>query len=263
MAFVLADRVKETTTSPGTGTATLNGAATGYRTFSAGIGANNTTYYVIADQGGANWEVGYGTVGAGGTTLARTTVLASSNGGSATNFSSGTQDVWCDYTAVKAVIQNSAGNIQLDFSNATLTSRNSFQTNTTNGSTGIYALPNGTSTAASWQATNAADPTNASKVLIATNGSTDVQLVSGINGTGTYLPLSFYTNGSQKGQINLAGDYTAVGNLVAQNGIIVNNKTVGTSYSIPSGYSAHSAGPITVASGVTVTVPSGSKWVVL
>jgi len=55
---------------------------TGYQTFSAGIGANNTTYYTIADQGGANWEVGYGTIGAGGTTLARTTVLASSNSGS-------------------------------------------------------------------------------------------------------------------------------------------------------------------------------------
>ena len=103
MAFVLADRVKESTTSPGTGTATLLGAATGYQSFSSGIGANNNTYYTIADQGGANWEVGYGTIGAGGTTLARTTVLASSNSGSLVNFSSGTQDVFCDYAAGKAV----------------------------------------------------------------------------------------------------------------------------------------------------------------
>jgi len=109
MAFVLADRVKETTTSPGTGTATLNGAASGYQSFSAGIGANNTTYYTIADQSGTNWEVGYGTIGAGGTTLARTTVLASSNSGSLVNFSSGTQDVWCDYAAKKAAIQDSLG----------------------------------------------------------------------------------------------------------------------------------------------------------
>ena len=70
-----------------------------------------------------------------------------------------------------------------DFSNATISNRFSFQTSTTNGSTGAYFLPNGTSTASSIQATNAADPTNASKILIATNGSTDVQLVSGINGT--------------------------------------------------------------------------------
>jgi len=95
---------------------------------------------------------------------------------------------------------------QGDFSNATISSRTAFQTGTTNGTTGIYALPNGASTAASWQATNAADPTNASKVLIATNGSTDVQLVSGRNGSGTYLPLSFYTNGSQQAQLDTSGN---------------------------------------------------------
>lgn len=92
-----------------------------------------------------------------------------------------------------------------DFSNATISTRFAFQTSTTNGSTGIYALPNGSSTAASWQATNAADPTNASKILIATNGSTDVQLVSGINGTGTYLPLTFYNNGSEQARITTTG----------------------------------------------------------
>jgi len=92
-----------------------------------------------------------------------------------------------------------------DFTNATVLSRNSFQTSTANSTTGIYALPSGSSTAASWQATNNSDPTNASKVLIATNGSTDVQLVSGRNGTGTYLPLSFYTNGSQQMQLDTAG----------------------------------------------------------
>lgn len=150
-----------------------------------------------------------------------------------------------------------------DFTNATVASRAYFQTTTTNGTTGIYALPNGTSTASSWQATNNSNPTNASKILIATNGSTDVQLVSGINGTGTYLPLSFYTNGAQKGQINLAGDYTAVGNVVAQGGLHLNAQTISTSYSIPSGYSASSAGPITLSTGVSVTVPSGSRWIVL
>ena len=109
MTFKLVDRVRETSISPGTGTAVLAGAALGYQTFSAGVGANNTTYYVIADQSGANWEVGYGTVGAGGTTLARTTVLSSSNAGSLVNFSSGTQDVWVDYTATKAVFQDING----------------------------------------------------------------------------------------------------------------------------------------------------------
>jgi hypothetical protein len=93
-----------------------------------------------------------------------------------------------------------------DFSNATVASRTAFQTSTSNSTTGIYALPNGTSTAASWQASNAADPTNASKILIATNGSTDVQLVSGRNGTGTYLPLTFYTNGSEQMRLDTSGN---------------------------------------------------------
>ena len=92
-----------------------------------------------------------------------------------------------------------------DFTNATLLNRTTFQTSTTNGSTGAYFLPNGTSTAASVQAANNADPTNASKILIATNGSTDVQLVSGINGTGTYLPLTFYNGGSERARIDTSG----------------------------------------------------------
>ena len=111
MAFILADRVRETSSAPGTGTVTLLGAVTGYQTFSAGIGANNTTYYVIADQSGTNWEVGLGTIGAGGTTLARTTVLSSSNSGSLVNFSSGTQDVFCDYPAGKAVYKDASNNV--------------------------------------------------------------------------------------------------------------------------------------------------------
>ena len=101
MALVLADRVQETCTSPGTGTVTLLGAVTGFRTFAAAIGSSNTCYYTIADQTGANWEVGIGTVGSG--TLARTTVLASSNSGSLTNFSSGTQNVFVTYPAEVAV----------------------------------------------------------------------------------------------------------------------------------------------------------------
>ncbi len=100
-----------------------------------------------------------------------------------------------------------------DFSNATLLSRTMFQTSTTNGATGVYFLPNGTSTASSIQVTNAADPTNASKILIATNGTTDVQLVSGINGTGTYLPMTFYNSGAEKMRLDTAGNfYVETGN---------------------------------------------------
>ena len=110
MTFIVADRVQETTNSPGTGTATLLGAVSGYQSFSTGIGANNTTYYTIADQTGSNWEVGLGALNSTGTVLTRTTVYSSSNGGSTVNFATGTQYVWCDYPSSKAVIQGNPVN---------------------------------------------------------------------------------------------------------------------------------------------------------
>ena len=110
MAFVIGDRIQETTNSPGTGTATLLGAVSGYQSFSTGIGANNTTYYVIADQLGTNWEVGLGALNSTGTVLTRTTVYSSSNGGSTVNFATGTQYVWCDYPSSKAVLQGNPVN---------------------------------------------------------------------------------------------------------------------------------------------------------
>src|SRR4051812_10456693 len=82
MTFVLKDRVAETTVTTGTGTVTLLGAARGYQAFSA-IGDGNTTCYLIISGDGTGWEVGIGTYTLSGTTLARTTVLASSNSGSA------------------------------------------------------------------------------------------------------------------------------------------------------------------------------------
>lgn len=102
MAFVLADRVKETTAVTGTGAATLLGASTGFQSFAA-IGNSNTTYYTIAGQTGSEWEVGIGTYTSSGTSLSRDTVLASSNSGSLVNFSAGTKDVFCDYPAKRAV----------------------------------------------------------------------------------------------------------------------------------------------------------------
>jgi len=92
-----------------------------------------------------------------------------------------------------------------DFDNATVNSRTVFTTKTTNANPGVYVVPNGTATAASWQAANSSNLTNASKILIATNGTTDVQLVSGVNGSGTYLPLSFYNGGSQQMQLSTTG----------------------------------------------------------
>jgi len=103
MPLVLADRVKETTTTTGTGTITLDGASTGFQSFSV-IGNGNTTYYTIAGQGTSEWEVGIGTYTTSGTTLSRDTVLASSAGApTKTTFSAGTKDVFVTYTAARSV----------------------------------------------------------------------------------------------------------------------------------------------------------------
>jgi len=110
MALVLADRVQETTTTTGTGSVTLGGAVTGYQSFAV-IGNTNTTFYCIADQGGANWEVGIGTYSTTGPTLARTTVLASSNSGSLVNFTAGTKTVFVTYPSEKSVNLDSSGNV--------------------------------------------------------------------------------------------------------------------------------------------------------
>lgn len=107
MALVLKDRTKETSSTTGTGTYTLAGAATGFQSFS-GIGNGNTTYYTSTD--GTDWEVGVGTYTSAGTTLARTTILASSNAGSAVNWAAGTRTIFCGLPAGKAVILDASGN---------------------------------------------------------------------------------------------------------------------------------------------------------
>lgn len=100
MALVIADRVKETTTTTGTGTVTLAGAEDGFQSFAA-VGDGNTTYYTITDD--TDWEVGIGTYTSSGTTLSRDTILSSSNSGSAVNWSAGSKDVFVTVPASVAV----------------------------------------------------------------------------------------------------------------------------------------------------------------
>ena len=109
MALALYDRVKETTTTVGTGSVTLLGATTGFQSFAV-VGNANTTYYCIADQGGANWEVGIGTYTASGTTLARTTVLSSSNADALVTFTAGVKDVFVTYPSSKGLWKDASGN---------------------------------------------------------------------------------------------------------------------------------------------------------
>ena len=110
MALVIANRVKETTTTAGTGTVTLLGASTGFQSFAV-IGDTNTTYYTIASQTGNEWEVGIGTYSTSGTTLARTTVLSNSSGTqpSALNFAAGTKDVFVTYPSEYSVAATNVG----------------------------------------------------------------------------------------------------------------------------------------------------------
>ena len=106
MALVINDRVKETTTTTGTGAISLGGAVTGFETFAAGIGNSNTVYYCIAHQTAAEFEVGLGTLDGDSSDLTRTTVISSSNSDSADDFSAGTKDVFCTIPASKLIFED-------------------------------------------------------------------------------------------------------------------------------------------------------------
>jgi hypothetical protein len=103
MALVLNDRVKETTTTTGTGAIALGGAVSSFETFGAGVGNRNTTYYAIVHQTANEFEVGLGTLDGTSANLTRTTVISSSNSDAAVNFSAGTKDVFCTFPASKTM----------------------------------------------------------------------------------------------------------------------------------------------------------------
>lgn len=102
MPLVVKDRVRETSTTSGTGALILGGASAGFQSFSV-IGNNNTTYYAIVDPAIGAWEVGVGTYNTVGPTLTRDTVLESSNNNNLVTFSAGVKDVFCTYPAEQAV----------------------------------------------------------------------------------------------------------------------------------------------------------------
>ena len=118
MAPLIADRVKETSLTTGTGTLSLAGAVSNFQTFVTGIGTGNACYYAIVHQTVAEWEVGIGTVTSGSPdTLSRTTVLASSNAGALVSLSAGTKDVFVTIAAAQVLnLVNSGVNLALQSS---------------------------------------------------------------------------------------------------------------------------------------------------
>jgi len=110
MAFILNDRVKQTSTTVGTISMVVDGSLTGFVTFTAGIGDTNVTYYTIVGEDVASeWEVGIGTYTSSGTSLSRDTIINSSTG-SKVDFSEGTKVVFCTMPGEKIAYKDSSGN---------------------------------------------------------------------------------------------------------------------------------------------------------
>ena len=150
MALIIKDRVKETTTTTGTGNVALGGAVSNFVTFSSVLSDSDTTYYAIVDSNNSDFEVGLGTYVSSGNTIARTTVLASSNSGSAVDLSAGSKVIFCAFPADKAVVEDANGavsieNLQFD--------TNAMKATNTNGN--VQLTPNGTGFVELVGATNA------------------------------------------------------------------------------------------------------------
>jgi hypothetical protein len=408
MALVLKDRVRETTTVTGTSSATLLGAVTGFQSFSV-IGNGNTCYYTISDQSGPNFEVGIGTYSSAGPTLARTTILDSSNGGAIVPFPAGIKDIFVTYPAEKSVNLDASDNVSPLGTVASATWQATAIT-TTYGGTGLASYTAGdlsyyatgttftklaigtagqiltsTGTAPQWSTlsgvavttfsagTTGFTPSTAtsgavtlSGTLVVSNGGTGLTSLTtgripfGANtaafgnsanlffdsantrlGVGTATPavtaalvgtdsvlVPKGTTGQQPtgvtgylrynttteefegfsgspgawksvGGSAISNDTSTASNLyplfaaatsgtaqnvftsnakylykpstgelqaseiLASNGVLLNNQTMNTSYTMPAGYSGMSTGPFTIAGGVTFTIPSGSRHVVI
>ena len=300
MALILADRVKETSTTAGNGVFTLAGAATGYQSFAV-VGNGNTTYYCIAGQGTAEWEVGIGTYTSSGTTLTRTTVLSNSSATqpSALSFAAGTKDVFVTYPSEKSVNLDASGNATALGTPVAFTGTNITGTATSFTASNVTTNANLTGEATS-SGSNAVTLTNSAVIGKVITGyvsgagavaATDtlLQAIQKLNGntaavvggaalsndtttatsvypvfaaatTGT--PTTIYTSNSKLLYKPSTGEL-AVTAPIAANGLVLTANTVATSYTIAAGYNASSVGPITVNGGVVVTITAGQRWVVL
>lgn len=177
------------------------GEATSLSIGDTGTATSATNIVVGATASGSTKTLNIGTGGQSGST---TTVRIGSTYGTVT--------VNGDTTVNGSFTMAGTGKIfSADFTNSTIASRAYFKTTTVNGQTSLIAVPNGTSTDAKIGVVNNSTPTNSSRIYIGTNGSTDVQVVSDAFGSGTYLPMSFYTNSTKQVILSTAGDLNLVG----------------------------------------------------
>ena len=300
MALILADRVKETSTTTGNGVFTLAGATTGFQSFAI-VGNGNTTFYCIAGQGTSEWEVGIGTYASAGTTLTRTTVLSNSSATepSALSFAAGTKDVFVTYPSEKSVNLDASGNATALGTPVAFTGTNITGTATAFTASNVTTNANLTGEATS-SGSNAVTLTNSAVIGKVITGyvsgagavaATDtlLQAIQKLNGntaaivggpalsndtttatnvypvfaaatTGT--PTTIYTSNSKLLYKPSTGEL-AVTAPIAANGLVLNATTVATSYTIASGFNACSVGPVTVSGGVVVTITAGQRWLVL
>lgn len=340
MPFIVADRVQETSTTVGTGSIALAGAVTGYQTFDAVLNTGDTTFYTAAQQGGPDWEVGFGTFTAP-STLARTTIISSSNGGSIVNFAAGTKNVFIGLPASKANFNDQPNTIDVNSSSSALRITQTGSGNAllvedsanpdsspfvvdASGNVGIgtttpitnldlgsivHSTPGTGVTASFWNQTgnvfglgvsagqfnyiagtttanshvwysNSAERmrVNATGQLQVGFGSAAAPALSILShtDTGIYFPtassIGFVEGGVEAARIDsnanfLVGTTTAVSRVTVNGDVsgtfFVNPNTVSTSYTIPTNYNAMTTGPISINTGIIVTVPSGSTWTVI
>ena len=193
MTLVLKDRVKEQTTTTGTGTVTLGGAVSGFEAFSA-VGDGNTTYYAIVHQTADEWEVGLGTYTAAGTLLSRDTILESTNSDAAVNFSAGTKDVFVTYPSDKAIYADGSGNVgigtsspdaaaKLDVNGQVLVRSTGAAPDTTpGGQYGFYIQPDSTGTV--------------NLMSYSSGGSTDIQFFTNSGGAAAVNAMTIDSSGN-------------------------------------------------------------------
>ena len=330
MALVLADRVRETTTTTGTGAVTLGGAYTGFQTFSAGVGNANSTYYTIANVLTGEWEVGIGTYTSSGNTLSRDTVLASSNSGSLVSFVSGSKDVFVTqpaernvYVSGTDILAANSASLKTNYGGTGLTSYTAgdlpyYSTGTALSKLGIGAantVMTSSGSAPQWSTsinisgsvTAASDSAFTSTGALQIPVGTTAQQPTGANGkiryNSTLSQYEGYNSASSTWALlggavvsndtstasdlyptfagvtsgNISTLYTSnalylykpsTGELkvkapVASNGVVVNADSVSSNYTIATGTNGFSVGPLTVNSGVTLTVASGQRHVVI